>query len=218
MARPMHAGMLLIVLVLSWCEGQTSVRAQMLAPAPTAAPAPAATPGIPVEVYFSPKGGCTEAAVAEINRATTNIFVQAYSFTSAPIAKALVDARQRGVQIVVILDKSQLTEKYSETDFFWNSGVTTLIDDKHAIAHNKVMVIDGQTVITGSFNFTKAAEENNAENMLIIRSQDLAYTYGANWQKHAEHSSQYQGRDATPVSSQATGRTSRGGSGSRRQP
>ncbi len=96
--------------------------------------------------------------------------------------------------------------------------MTTLIDDKHAIAHNKVMVIDGQTVITGSFNFTRAAEENNAENMLIIRSRELAYTYGATWQRHAEHSSPYQGRSATPVSNESSGRGSRSGAGSRRQP
>jgi phosphatidylserine/phosphatidylglycerophosphate/cardiolipin synthase-like enzyme len=75
----------------------------------------------PIEVHFSPKGGCTEAVVQEINAAQTSILVQAYSFTSAPIANALVDAHKRGVHI----------------------------DAEHAIAHNKVMVIDGQTVITG---------------------------------------------------------------------
>jgi phosphatidylserine/phosphatidylglycerophosphate/cardiolipin synthase-like enzyme len=65
---------------------------------------------------------------------------------------------------------------------------------KNAIAHNKIMVIDGQTVITGSFNFTKAAEENNAENLLVIRSPELAATYAANWQVHADHPDPYAGR------------------------
>ena len=54
-----------------------------------------------------------------------------------------------------------------------NSGIPTYIDDKHAIAHNKIMVIDRQTIITGSFNFTKAAEEKNAENLLILKSSEL---------------------------------------------
>ena len=102
--------------------------------------------------------------------AKASVLVQAYSFTSAPIAKALLAAHKRGVQVQVILDKSQKSEKYSEADFLVNVGIPTKIDAKHAIAHNKIMIIDGQTVISGSFNFTTAAEEHNAENLLVIRS------------------------------------------------
>jgi phosphatidylserine/phosphatidylglycerophosphate/cardiolipin synthase-like enzyme len=154
------------------------------------------TPALPpIEIYFSPKGGCTEAIVKEINATKSEILVQAYSFTSVPIAKALVDAHKRGVKIHVILDKSQRTEKYSSADFLRNSGIPTLIDAKHAIAHNKVMVIDGQTVITGSFNFTKAAEENNAENLLIIRDKEIAVKYAENWKAHAAHSEAYEQRE-----------------------
>ena len=100
----------------------------------------------PIEVYFSPKGGCTEAAVREINAAKSTILVQAYSFTSTPIAKALMEAHKRGVKVEVILDKSQRTEKYSEADFLVNVGIPTKIDAQHAIAHNKIMVIDDQTI------------------------------------------------------------------------
>lgn len=139
-------------------------------------------------VYFSPRGGCTEAVVDALGKARKTILVQAYSFTSAPIAKALVDAQKRGVKVQVILDKSQRTEKYSSATFLKNEGVPPLIDTKHAIAHNKVMVIDGETVITGSFNFTKAAEERNAENLLVIRNAKLARQYAENWQSHAAHS------------------------------
>jgi len=120
--------------------------------------------------------------------------VQAYSFTSAPIAKALLDAHKRGVQVQVILDKSQRTEKYSSADFLANQGVSTMIDANHAIAHNKVIVIDGETVLTGSFNFTKAAQENNAENLLIIRDPALAVQYAQNWDTHRQHSQPYVGR------------------------
>ena len=98
----------------------------------------------PIEIYFSPKGGCTEAVVKEINAAQTTILVQAYTFTSVPIAKALVDAHKRGVNIQMILDKSQRTEKYSSADFVQHAGIPIRIDAQHAIAHNKVMVIDGQ--------------------------------------------------------------------------
>jgi len=155
--------------------------------------APDALP--PIEVYFSPKGGCTEAVVKEIDAAKSSILVQAYSFTSVPIAKALVDAHKRGVKIQMILDKSQRTEKYSSADFVLHAGIPTFIDAKHAIAHNKIMVIDGATVITGSFNFTKAAESNNAENLLVIRSPELATKYAANWQAHLEHSDKYEEKE-----------------------
>lgn len=148
----------------------------------------------PIKVYFSPKGGCTAAILSVIDQAKTEILVQAYSFTSAPIAKALVAAHKRGVKIQAILDKSQRSEKYTSATFLTNAGIPTFIDTKHAIAHNKIMIIDRETVITGSFNFTKAAEEKNAENLLIISSKELSKLYLDNWQKHKEHSEKYGGR------------------------
>ena len=145
------------------------------------------------EVYFSPRGGCTAAVVNALAEARQTILVQAYSFTSAPIAAALVAASKRGVRIEAVLDKSNKTGKYSEADFLVNSRIPTWIDDRHAIAHNKVMVIDGNTVITGSFNFTKAAEESNAENLLILRSATLASRYTTSFLEHREHSTPYAG-------------------------
>lgn len=144
-----------------------------------------------IQVYFSPDGGATEGVVGALAAATNLVRVQAYSFTSAPISRALVAARGRGVDVAVILDDSQKTEKYSEADFLSNNGIPTLIDDKHAIAHNKIMVIDGYAVVTGSFNFTKAAEERNAENLLIINDPALASKYLANWRTHQAHSEIY---------------------------
>ncbi len=136
---------------------------------------PAQSPtSVPISVYFSPKGGCTEAVVNVLQGAKKLIRVQAYSFTSAPIAKALVDAHKRGVQVQVILDKSQRSEKYTSASFVSRAGIEVLIDDKHAIAHNKIMIVDDEVVITGSFNFTKAAEEKNAENLLIIRDRSFS--------------------------------------------
>lgn len=95
--------------------------------------------------------------------------------------------------MLAVLDKSNQTDKYTAATFLNNSGIKTLIDDQHAIAHNKVMVIDDATLITGSFNFTKAAEERNAENLLILN--DIPYLAGAyadNIVAHAQHSQPYQ--------------------------
>ena len=151
-------------------------------------------PAPTIQVYFSPAGGCTEAVVEALGRAKKTVFVQAYSFTSAPIAKALVDAHKRGVQVRVILDKSQRTEKYSSADFVAHAGIPCFIDAKHAIAHNKIMVIDEAEVITGSFNFTKAAEERNAENLLIIKDKTIAEQYTRNWHEHEKHAEVYAGK------------------------
>ena len=149
-----------------------------------------------IACYFSPDGGCTEAVVAEINAAQQTILVQAYSFTSTPIAKALVDAHARGVQIAVILDKSNRTDHYSAADFVQHAGIPTYIDAQHAIAHNKIMLIDGRTILTGSFNFTKGAEKSNAENLLVIKDRpDLFAKYYANFQHHLSHSPAYEGHD-----------------------
>jgi phosphatidylserine/phosphatidylglycerophosphate/cardiolipin synthase-like enzyme len=158
------------------------------APWPSATTTPSA-----VTVCFTPGGDCTDAIVKALSDAKRTILVQAYSFTSAPIAKALLDAHKRGIQVQVILDKSQRTEKYSSADFLANQGVPTMIDANHAISHNKVMVIDGETVLTGSFNFTKAAQEKNAENLLIIRDSTLAAQYAQNWETQRQHSQAYVG-------------------------
>jgi len=148
-----------------------------------------------MQVFFSPDGGCTDAVVAELDRAKQTVLVQAYSFTSTPIAKALVDAAKRGVKVQVILDKSQRTERYSSADFVAHAGIPVSIDAKHAIAHNKVMVIDGETVLTGSFNFTSGAESKNAENLLVLhQAKELARRYADNWEAHRGHSQPYDGR------------------------
>jgi phosphatidylserine/phosphatidylglycerophosphate/cardiolipin synthase-like enzyme len=145
-----------------------------------------------LHAFFSPNGGCTDAVISALGTAKKTILVQAYSFTSAPIAEALVEAKKRGVDVQVILDKSQRTEKYSGATFLANSGIPVFIDADHKIAHNKVMVIDGQTVITGSFNFTKSAETGNAENvLLILHAPELAMKYTENWKLHLAHSQKY---------------------------
>ncbi|MCY0872359.1 MAG: phospholipase D family protein [Acidithiobacillus caldus] len=148
-----------------------------------------------IEVAFSPPPGTTNAIVKAMGEAQHRLWIQAYSFTSAPIAKAVIDAKKRGVAVQVLLDKSQRTQKYSSADFLANQGVETRIDDQHAIAHNKVMVIDDATVITGSFNFSKAAEQSNAENLLILRGNPaLNRLYAENFRFHWSHSEPYAAR------------------------
>jgi phosphatidylserine/phosphatidylglycerophosphate/cardiolipin synthase-like enzyme len=141
-----------------------------------------------VQVFFSPHGGCTEAVVAAVDGARRTVLVQAYSFTSQPIAGALKAAHDRGVDVRVILDKSQETDRRSDRAFLQAAGIPVWIDTVHGIAHSKVMVIDAATVITGSFNFTAAAEKSNAENLLVIHDPGLAARYAQNWAARLAHS------------------------------
>jgi phosphatidylserine/phosphatidylglycerophosphate/cardiolipin synthase-like enzyme len=151
-----------------------------------------------VTACFTPGENCTDAIVQALGSAKQTVLAQAYSFTSAPIAKALLDAHTRGVRVQAILDKSQRSDKYSSADFLANQGVPVVIDANHAIAHNKIIVIDGELVITSSFNFTKAAQQKNAENLLRLRDATLAAQCARHWDAHRSHSQPYVGRGVRP--------------------
>jgi phosphatidylserine/phosphatidylglycerophosphate/cardiolipin synthase-like enzyme len=141
-----------------------------------------------VGVHFSPKGGCTDAVVRELQAARREILVLAYSFTSKPIAQALVDAKLRGVHVDIVLDHSNEKEEHTDLHFFLEQGLTPVIDPHHAIAHNKVMIVDGRTVLTGSFNFTHQAENENAENLLVIKGHpELVASYRKDFAAHKAH-------------------------------
>lgn len=146
----------------------------------------------PARVYFSPDGGATKAITRQIDQAVREVLVQAYLFTSRPIQSALARAQKRGVEVEVIMDRDeQKDRKYVAARALKAGGATVWLDDRHACAHNKLIIIDRETVITGSFNFTYAAESKNAENVLIITSQDLAGLYTDNYLKHRRHSKRF---------------------------
>ncbi len=141
-----------------------------------------------LEALFSPKGGCQEAVVRELKKARREILVQAYSFSADPLTYALVDAKKRGVHVDILLDKSNEVERYSDLHIFLDQGLAPLIDAHHAIAHNKVMIVDGRTLITGSYNFTNQAETENAENLLVIKGNpELVRLYRQNFLAHKGH-------------------------------
>ena len=136
---------------------------------------------------FTPGEKCTDLIVKQIDEAKKSIYVQAYGLTSQPIIEAVGNAKVRGLEVKVILDKVNETEKQGNgAKYLRSKNIEVLIDNKVAIAHNKVMVIDSKNIITGSFNFTKSAQDRNAENVLIILDdQTVAKKYIANWKKRA---------------------------------
>lgn len=149
---------------------------------PSAQPKPFA-PNASYTLCFVPNGAsCQQLLVDAINGTKKTLLIQAYSFTSAPIAKAVEMAHNRGVDVRVIVDKSQATEKYSSATFLKNAGIPVVVDNKPAIAHNKVMIFDSQAVFTGSFNFSKAAQFSNAENGMLVRGDAaIVKAYTDNW-------------------------------------
>lgn len=138
-------------------------------------------------VYFTPPNDAAAAVVKAIDASEHEVLVQAYGFTHHGMAQALVRAHQRGVRVRVLLDqKSNSLNRYVMA-MLTDADMAVRQDGKHAIAHNKVMVIDRAIVITGSFNFTNSAATRNAENLLVLKSVDLAETYRLQWQNHWAH-------------------------------
>lgn len=147
-----------------------------------------------MEIAFSPDQDAAAIVIKAINLAHQQILVQAFSFTHQGIAQALIAAQRRGVDVKLIADQEQMQHvKGEKISTMAQSGVPVWIDSEHQSAHNKVMVIDADTlgvaIITGSYNFTFAAEYENAENLLLIRgNNELAKLYRDNWLRHQAHS------------------------------
>ncbi len=133
--------------------------------------------------HSAPGGDCAALVVNEIGQARRTLLVQAYNFSEPRIIDAIIGAFRRGVNVTVILDKTSARQRGEGADAVASAGIPVFIDTKPKIAHNKVMVIDGATVITGSFNFTVSAQCCNAENLLVLRSPELASAYAANFMR-----------------------------------
>jgi phosphatidylserine/phosphatidylglycerophosphate/cardiolipin synthase-like enzyme len=135
---------------------------------------------------FTPGEDCTAFVVQEIDGAVGELLVQGYSLTSLPILEAIARAKERGVDVKVILDRQNEQKPSTGATYLVNHGIAPLIDDRALKANNNVMVIDRRGVITGSFDFTKVAQERNAENVLLINDDPvLAAAYTANWEQRA---------------------------------
>ena len=143
---------------------------------------PAFADSIAFEDAFSPYQGATELVVKTIKEAKRSIHVAAYSFTSKPIADALVTAHDKGVDVEVVMDKSQ--HKGRMMQYIRDHGIPTRINYRYSIMHDKFMVIDEKTLELGSFNYTAAAEKRNAENVLVIHDEKkIVKDYDKQWKK-----------------------------------
>lgn len=158
-----------------------------LAAGPTPTPTPSSVSADVVALGFSPGHSCTQIEIDLVGRAQKEVLVQVYGFSSQAVAEALDGAEVRGVDVKVIMDRSNLHQKSSERLDLELHHVPVWIDARHAIAHNKITIVDGRFVETGSFNYTHQGERN-AENCIVLDSRELAGRYRANWLQHQAHS------------------------------
>lgn len=138
-------------------------------------------------IYFTPPIGGASGIVKQIDASKKSIKVMAYGFTSINLAEALVRAKKRGVDVALIQDEKSSQNNREALQKLLDAAIEVRSDGKHAIQHNKVMVIDQDVVITGSYNFTNSAETRNAENIMIVKSEYAARRYLDNWNHHWEH-------------------------------
>lgn len=134
-----------------------------------------------IDLCFTPPSGCSKIIADLISKANESIYVQAYGITSTEIVDELIYAHARGVKVRVLLDKSNLQDRYSKMKLLQEAGIDVSIDKVTGIAHNKVIIIDLQKVITGSFNFTKSADSRNTENVIMVNDKEIAGRYLQNW-------------------------------------
>ncbi|MEM2897133.1 MAG: phospholipase D family protein [Candidatus Bathyarchaeia archaeon] len=132
--------------------------------------------------YFSPKDSCSSKLIYWFNRANKSIHVMIYSFTLDSVSDALIKAHKKGIKVLVIMEKNQVDE-YSEYEKLKNAGISVRLDSNQALMHNKVAIIDGKIVITGSYNWSRNAEYENNENMIIILSTEVSQVYEKEFQR-----------------------------------
>jgi phosphatidylserine/phosphatidylglycerophosphate/cardiolipin synthase-like enzyme len=130
-------------------------------------------------VCFTPNQSCFPKILQCINHAQKSILLLGYSFTSKPLTDALIKAKNRGVNVRIVLDHSQKSQKASKEpiESLIKNQIEIRFDHSVKIAHNKVIIIDNNQTITGSYNWSHSAEFNNAENLIFIKSQDVTKKY-----------------------------------------
>jgi phosphatidylserine/phosphatidylglycerophosphate/cardiolipin synthase-like enzyme len=154
-----------------------------------AMPVAAAQAASDIEVGFSPGGSAEALVIRTLDSAQRSIRLIGYSFTSPDVVRSLVAAKRRGVDVAVAVDyKSNLEEDRSGKGraalaTLVNAGIPTRVVRAFQICHSKFFIVDGETVETGSYNYTTSAARYNAENALVITGRpDLVRAYLDNWQ------------------------------------
>lgn len=130
-----------------------------------------------------------DAITAEIEKAKVEVLIQASSLSSRPLADAVIRAKDQGLRVAVVVDRS--SAQNGAVSYAALKGILLYIDAKHSVAHSNIIILDREIVITGGFTLTNETEEKSAENFVIIKSRDLAETYVGSWNQHRIHSEEF---------------------------
>lgn len=140
--------------------------------------------GTHIETYFSPDDHTADRIIELIQNAQQSIYFMAFSFTSDPIADAMIERANAGLDVAGVMETRQYNSNTGgEFDTLVEAGIDVLLDGNPNNLHHKVIIIDGQIVITGSYNFSRSAEERNDENTLIIYNAEIAAQYLAEFER-----------------------------------
>lgn len=141
-----------------------------------------------VSTCFVPRQDCEAEIVARIATAAHSIRVQAYGFSDPRIIGALTDAARRGVDVQIIVDRSNVERRHVVVDELVRGGIPVWVDGISGIAHTKAIIIDQDWVIGGSYNYTLAAQRRNAENVVFLHGQAVARHFLDNWNDRRDDS------------------------------
>jgi phosphatidylserine/phosphatidylglycerophosphate/cardiolipin synthase-like enzyme len=178
-----HGIVLLIGLVLGFIASASRIsQPSIIGNGSTTTVIPGSSVGQISEYCFSPEGNCDQVIIRYINQARNSIHIMIYEFRLKSIEAALVDARNRGIEIKLVMDRSQ-TQKSSLYSDLKQKGFDVKIANVKGIMHDKVAIIDGQYVIEGSFNYKPAAVTDNAENLVVINDVTIAQAYQNQFQQ-----------------------------------
>jgi len=142
--------------------------------------------GVPIENYFAPEDGVADKITARLAQAKQSIHFLAFSFTSDPIGSAMLARAKAGVSVAGVFETTGSETQFSEYGKMRKAKLDVLQDGNPYVMHHKVIIIDGRTVIFGSFNFSNNADKDNDENLLIIDDPVLAQSFEAEFQRMRE--------------------------------
>ena len=147
------------------------------------------------KVYFSPNGGCQETTITEINKSKKTIDIAMYYLTSQEIAQGLVWAKDRNVEIRIVLDRSQETLAYSKSGYLIRRGLEVKYYAGSGLMHNNFAIIDGKTLIAGSYNWTPYANQKNEESLIIITDKKVIKEYQDRFEYLLDRSKKGEGKN-----------------------
>ncbi|MDD5162674.1 MAG: phospholipase D family protein [Candidatus ainarchaeum sp.] len=136
------------------------------------------------EIFFCPADNCSAKLISQIDSAEKTVHVAIYSFTLDAISDALISAKNRGLEVKVLMEKQQAGSSYSDDEKLVQAGIEVkFMNNPSGIMHNKFTVIDSAFVATGSFNYTANADEHNNENLVFLNNTETAKKFETEFQR-----------------------------------